>query len=140
MEFFKVLAKSYQGVRVDKLNSLQDFQSKASESLCEAYSWMRRLIMATGGVTEAQSVQFWYAMLTLELRNRVRSAMLLKSDAPTARTVFKLAERVELNIVEEQVRALAPLTKSTTTSQAAQTVISGGKPSKQLGGGTEGFF
>jgi hypothetical protein len=29
VEFFKVLAKSYQGVRVDKLKSLQDFQRKA---------------------------------------------------------------------------------------------------------------
>jgi hypothetical protein len=130
VEFFKVLAKSYQGVRVDKLKSLQDFQRKAGESLREAYFRMRRLIMATSGVTEAQSVQFWYAMLTSELRNRVRSAMLLKSDAPTLKTVFELAERVELNIVEEQVRAIAPLTKSTTTSQA-QKAVSGGKPSKQ---------
>jgi hypothetical protein len=57
--------------------------------------------------------------------------MLLKSDAPTLKTMFELAERVELNIVEEQVRAIGPLIKSTTTSQAAQKVVSGGKPSKQ---------
>jgi hypothetical protein len=83
--------------------------------------------VATGGVTEAQSVQFWYAMLTSELRNRVRSVMLLKSEAPTLKTVFEL---VELNIVEEQVHAIALMTKSTTTSQAKK-VVSGGKPSKQ---------
>jgi hypothetical protein len=56
VEFFKVLAKRYQGVRVEKLKSLQDFQRKAGESLREAYSWMRRLMVATGGVTEARSV------------------------------------------------------------------------------------
>ena len=33
VEFFKVLAKSYQGVRVDKLKSLKDFQRKIGESL-----------------------------------------------------------------------------------------------------------
>jgi hypothetical protein len=128
VEFFRVMAKSYQGVRVDKLKSLQDFQYKAGESLREAYSWMRRLIVATS-VTEAQSVQFWYAMLTSELRNKARSAMLLKSEAPTLKMVFELAELVKLNIVEEQVRAIAPLTKSTTTSQA-QKAVSRGRPSK----------
>jgi hypothetical protein len=80
-------------------------------------------------VTEAQSVQFWYAMLTSELRNKARSAMLLKSEAPTLKMVFELAELVKLNIVEEQVRAIAPLTKSTTTSQA-QKAVSRGRPSK----------
>ena len=58
VEFFKVLAKSYQGVRVDKLRSLQDFQRKTSESLREAYAKMRRLIVATGGVTEANQFNF----------------------------------------------------------------------------------
>jgi hypothetical protein len=101
VEFFKVLEKSYQGVRVDKLKNLQDFQRKSGESLREAYSRMRRLIVATGGVTTAQSVQFWYAMLSPELRNRVRGSMLLKSETPTLKAVFELAELVELNIVEE---------------------------------------
>jgi hypothetical protein len=68
-------------------------------------------------------------MLTSELRNRVRSAMLLKSEASTLKTVFKLAELVELNIMKEQVRVIASLTKSTTTSQA-QKAASAGKPSK----------
>jgi hypothetical protein len=63
VEFFKGLEKSYQGVQVDKLKSLQDFQRKSGESLREAYFRMRRLIVATGGVTATQSVQFWYAML-----------------------------------------------------------------------------
>lgn len=41
VEFFKVLAKSYLGVRVDKLKSLQDFQRKTGESLCEVYAHMK---------------------------------------------------------------------------------------------------
>jgi hypothetical protein len=81
VEFFKVLAINYQRVRVNKLKSLQDFQHKAGESLREAYSWMKRLIVAIGGVIKAQSVQFWYAMLTLKLGNRVSSSMLPKLEA-----------------------------------------------------------
>jgi hypothetical protein len=90
---------------------------------------MRKLIMATGGVTAAQSVQFWYAMLSLELRNRVRSSMLLKSETPTLKVVFELAELVELNIVGEQVRAIAPMSKSMAASHA-QKGASVGKTSK----------
>jgi hypothetical protein len=41
--------------------------------------------------------------------------MLLKSEVPTLKTVFELAKLVELNIMEEQVHTIAPLTKSTTT-------------------------
>ncbi len=85
--------------------------------------------MATGGVTAAQSVQFWYAMLSPKLRNRVRSSMLLKSETPTLKAVFELAELVELNIVGEQVRAIAPMSKSTAASHA-QKGASVGKTSK----------
>lgn len=77
VEFFKVLAKSYLGVRVDKFKTLQDFQRKTGESLCKVYARMKRLIVATGGVTEAQSVLFWYAMLSPDVRRRVRDAILL---------------------------------------------------------------
>src|SRR5450759_4131004 len=60
---------------------------------------------------EAQLVQFWYAMLSYDLRNRVRNAILLQAKSPTLRKVFELAELVELNIVEEQVCAIAPLSR-----------------------------
>ncbi len=47
--------------------------------------------------------------------------MLLQAESPTLRKVFELAELVELNIVEEQVRAIAPLSRdssrNTYTSQ-----------------------
>ncbi len=58
LEFFEVLEKGYQGIRVDKMRSLQDFQRKTGESLRESYSRMKCLIAATGGVTEAQAIQF----------------------------------------------------------------------------------
>ncbi|CAM6095651.1 unnamed protein product [Calypogeia fissa] len=47
-KFFEVLKKKYQGVRTEKLRSLQEFQRKTGESLRE--------IFVTQGVTEAQSV------------------------------------------------------------------------------------
>ncbi|CAM6103416.1 unnamed protein product [Calypogeia fissa] len=46
-EFFKVLKKNYQGVRTEKLRSLQEFQRKTGESLQEAHARMRRLISVT---------------------------------------------------------------------------------------------
>src|SRR5450759_4829774 len=81
---------------------------------------------------EAQLVQFWYAMLSSDLRNRVQNAMLLQAKSPTLRKVFELAELAELNIVEEQVHAIAPLSRdssrSTSTSQS-QNVSSATKAS-----------
>jgi len=67
-EFFLRLKKNYQGVKTEKLRSLQEFERKTNESLCEAYTRMRRLIAVTQGVTEAQAVQFWYGILDKELR------------------------------------------------------------------------
>jgi hypothetical protein len=46
-EFFLRLKKNYQGVNTEKLRSLQEFEWKISESLHEAYSRMRRLIVVT---------------------------------------------------------------------------------------------
>ncbi len=40
-EFFLRLKKNYQGVKTEKLRSLQKFERKTSESLCEAYTPMR---------------------------------------------------------------------------------------------------
>jgi hypothetical protein len=52
-EFFLRLKKNYQGVKTEKLRSLQEFERKTSESLCKAYTRMRQLIAVTQGVTEA---------------------------------------------------------------------------------------
>jgi hypothetical protein len=52
-EFFLKLKINYQGVKMEKLRSLQEFERKTSESLCEAYTRMQRLIAITQGVMEA---------------------------------------------------------------------------------------
>jgi len=46
-EFFFRLKKNYQGVKTEKLRSLQEFERKTSESFHEAYTRMRRLIVVT---------------------------------------------------------------------------------------------
>ena len=122
VEFFAVLRENYQGVRTDKLRSLQDFQRKTGESLREAYTRMRRLITVTKGVTEAQAVQCWYGVLDRELRRRVRDATLLRDTDPTLAIVFTLSERIELNMVNERVVTTGfakevPKVASTSTSQ-----------------------
>jgi hypothetical protein len=53
MEFFLKLKRNYQGVKTEKLKSLQKFERKTNESLREAYTRMRRLIAVTQGVMEA---------------------------------------------------------------------------------------
>jgi hypothetical protein len=65
-KFFLRLQKNYQGVKTEKLRSLQEFGRKTSESFREAYTHMRRLIVVTQGVMEAQAVQFWYGILKKE--------------------------------------------------------------------------
>jgi hypothetical protein len=40
MKFFLRLKKNYQGVKTEKLRSLQEFEQKISESLHEAYICM----------------------------------------------------------------------------------------------------
>jgi hypothetical protein len=52
-KFFLKLKKNYQGVKTEKLRSLQEFEQKTNESLREAYTRMRRLIAVTQGVTKA---------------------------------------------------------------------------------------
>jgi hypothetical protein len=59
-------------VKTEKLRSLQEFERKTSESLCETYTCMQRLIIVTQGVMKAQTIQFWYGILDKELRQRVR--------------------------------------------------------------------
>src|SRR5450759_4796937 len=57
-------------------------------------------------------------MLSSDLRKRVRNAMLLQAESPTLRKVFELVELVELNIVEEQVRAIAPLSRDSSRNMS----------------------
>jgi hypothetical protein len=47
MELFLRLTKNYQGLKTEKLRSLQEFKRKTSESLRKAYTCMRRLIVVT---------------------------------------------------------------------------------------------
>jgi hypothetical protein len=65
-EFFLRLKKNYQEVKTEKLRSLQEFEHKTSESLCEEYTRMRWLIVVTQRMTEAHAVQFWYGILDKE--------------------------------------------------------------------------
>ncbi|OAE22419.1 hypothetical protein AXG93_2381s1150 [Marchantia polymorpha subsp. ruderalis] len=62
-KFFQRLRKNYQGVKMEKLRSLQEFEHKTSESLREAYTRMRRLISVTHGVIEAQAIQYCAAQV-----------------------------------------------------------------------------
>jgi hypothetical protein len=55
-ELFLRFKKNYQGVKIEKLKSLQEFEQKTNENLCEAYTHMQRLITVTQGMTEAQAV------------------------------------------------------------------------------------
>ena len=54
-------------------------------------------------MTEAQAIQVWYGILDRDVRRRVRDATLLSTQTTTLASVFSLAERIELNIVEERV-------------------------------------
>ncbi len=89
-------------MKTEKLRSLQEFERKTNESLCEAYTRMRRLIAVTQGVIEAQAVQFWYGILDKELQQRARDVILMSDDSPTLAHVFSLYEKIELNMVEEE--------------------------------------
>jgi len=67
-EYFLRLKKNYQGVKMEKLKNLQEFEWKTTESLREAYTHMRQFIVVTQGVTKAKAVQFWYGILDKELQ------------------------------------------------------------------------
>ncbi len=90
-------------MKTKKLRNLQEFERKTNESLCEAYTRMRWLIVVTQGVTEAQAVQFWYGILDKELRRRVSDVTLMSDNFPTLSHVFALSEKIKLNMVEERV-------------------------------------
>ena len=127
-EFFTLLKKNYQGVRTDKLKSLTEFERKTGESLREAYTRMRRLILVTNGVTDAQAVQFWYRILDKDLKRRVQDATLMHNSSPTLAYVFALSEKIELNMAEEKVVTVG-FSMNPPTSSSGQ-----GKPQGSSGG------
>ncbi len=102
-KFFLRLKKNYQGVKTEKLKSLQKFERKTSESLREPYTRMRQLIAITQGVTESQAVQFWYGILDKELRWKVHNVILMSDNSLTLAHVFVMSKKIELNMVEEKV-------------------------------------
>ncbi|BBN06970.1 hypothetical protein Mp_3g25410 [Marchantia polymorpha subsp. ruderalis] len=135
-EFFQRLRKNYQGVKTEKLRSLQEFERKTGESLREAYTRMRRLISITHGVTEAQAVQYWYRILDRELRRRVRDATLMSNSSPTLAHVFALSEKIELNMVEERVVTSTFARDTTTTSRIPHSPAQSRPISESCGGHT----
>ncbi|CAM6099169.1 unnamed protein product [Calypogeia fissa] len=107
-EFFEVLKKNYQGVRTEKLKSLQEFQRKTGESLRKAHARMRR------------------------------DATLLADETPKLATVFALSERIEQKLVEEKVVTTAfqkDSSSSPSTPSRGQPRSSGGVTSSGGGGG-----
>jgi hypothetical protein len=51
-EFFLRLFRDYQGQRANKMKALRTFARRSDESLREAHARLRRLIIATHGITE----------------------------------------------------------------------------------------
>jgi len=94
-EFFLRLKKNYQGVKTEKLGSLQVFERKTSESLREAYIRMWWLITVTQGVTKAHAIQFWYGILDKELRQKAHDVTLMSDDSLTLAHVFTLSRKIE---------------------------------------------
>jgi len=104
-------------VKTEKLRSLQEFERKTNESFCKAYTRMRRLIVVTQGVIEAQVIQFWYGILDKELRRRIRNVILMSNNSPTLAHVFALSKKIKLNMVEERVVTSRFNRDTTTTSR-----------------------
>ncbi|CAM6104817.1 unnamed protein product [Calypogeia fissa] len=110
-EFFEVLKKNYQGVRTEKLRSLQEFQRKTGESLWEAHARMPR------------------------------DATLLADDTSKLASVCALSERIEQKLVEEKVVTAAfqkDSSPSPFTPSRGQPRSSGGATSGGGGGGGGG--
>jgi hypothetical protein len=99
-EFFLRLFRDYQGQRADKMKALMTFARGGDESLQEAHARLRRLIIATHGVTEQQAVQHWYSILDKELKTLVCNEAL--GEPPSLRFVFETSERIEINLLEEK--------------------------------------
>jgi hypothetical protein len=101
-EFLLRLFRDYQGQRADKMKALRTFVRGSDESLREAHARLRRLITATHGVTEQQTVQYWYSILDKELKTLVRSEALRMGEPPSLQFVFETSEWIEINLLEEK--------------------------------------
>jgi hypothetical protein len=84
------------------MKALKTFARGGDESLRVAHARLRRLILATHGVTEQQSLQNWYSILDKELKTLVRNEALQLEEPPTLRFVFETSERIEINMLEEK--------------------------------------
>jgi hypothetical protein len=84
------------------MKALRTFARGGDESLREAHARFRRLIIATHSVTEQQAVQHWYNILDKELKTLVRNEALQMGEPPSLRFVFKISERIEINLLEEK--------------------------------------
>jgi hypothetical protein len=84
------------------MKALRTFTRGGDESLREAHARLRRLILATHGVTKQQAVQHWYSILDKELKTLVRNEALRLDEPPTLRFVFETSERIEINLLEEK--------------------------------------
>jgi hypothetical protein len=91
-EFFLQLFRDYQGQRADKMKALRIFARGSDESLREAHARLRRLIIATHGVTKQQAVQHWYNILDKELKTLVHNEALRMGEPPSLRFVFETSE------------------------------------------------
>jgi hypothetical protein len=101
-EFFLRLFRDYQGQRADKMKALRTIARGGDESLREAHTRLRKLIIDTHGVTEQQAVQHWYSILDKELKTLVRNEALRMGEPPSLRFVFETLERIEINLLEEK--------------------------------------
>jgi hypothetical protein len=99
-EFFLRLKKNYQGVKMEKLRNLQEFERKTSESFCEAYI-CDGCSYSGGDEGLGSLVLVW--ILDKELQRKVHDVTLMSGDSPTLAHVFVLFEKIELNMVEERV-------------------------------------
>jgi hypothetical protein len=70
--------------------------------LREAHARLRRLIIATHGITEQQAVQHWYNILDKELKTLVRNEALRMGEPPSLRFVFETSERIEINLLKDK--------------------------------------
>jgi benzoyl-CoA reductase/2-hydroxyglutaryl-CoA dehydratase subunit BcrC/BadD/HgdB len=53
---------------MEKLHNLQEFQCKPHENMWEAYMQMKKMIIMTQGVIEAQAIQLWHGTLDKKIR------------------------------------------------------------------------
>ena len=66
----------------------------------------------------------WYGILDRDVRRRIRDAILLSTQTMTLASVFSLAERIELNIMEKRV-VTTRFSRDSTTSCGQQEHIIG---------------